>query len=269
MRPTSDTAPVPALASLALASRLNSSPRPARVVGVAANVAWCALDDEVVFLAPTVAARFPNAILASAGWDRLEPGDVVVIGSDAVIGQTIAWRVVRWWNPRVAPIAAKPNDVAAGLSLLERTLPESSLAGLEAALASCDGAAVLDGAVALLGAGRGLTPEGDDGLIGAVAAFRHMTTSLGYPAAARMIDDVANDVVSVATEATTGLSVTLLRHAFAGEMADPVAGLLRALTGRGDVGAALERCLCIGASSGRALALGVLCGARAGYEAAS
>jgi hypothetical protein len=118
----------------------------------------------------------------------------------------------------------------------------------------------------MLGNGGGLTPEGDDRLIGAFAAYRHVTASLGHPAGSEMIDGLAEEVMGIATGRTTLLSVTLLRHALAGEVADPVAEFMRAVTGRGSVSVAVERCLALGGSSGRALAHGIVCGARAGCE---
>jgi hypothetical protein len=137
---------------------------------------------------------------------------------------------------------------------------------LESALASGDGTGVLDAARGMLGAGRGLTPEGDDWVIGALGAYRHVTLSVGDPAGRRMIDDLAEEMLTMASASTTLLSRTLLRHALAGEAPDPVADLMTALTGRGSLEDGLERCLGLGDSSGQALAEGVMCGARAACE---
>ena len=84
-----------------------------------------------------------------------------------------------------------------------------------------------------------------------------------------MIEVVRGELLDVAARKTNLLSRTLLRHALAGEVPDPVGDLMRALTGWGSLSSALERCLALGGSSGRALALGVVCGARAGCEAAA
>jgi hypothetical protein len=121
----------------------------------------------------------------------------------------------------------------------------------------------------MIGAGPGLTPEGDDWLIGALGAFRHVTLSVGNPTGRRMIDDLSEELLTMASASTTLLSRTLLRHALAGEAPDPVADLMTALTGRGSVEDGLERCLGLGDSSGRALAHGVASGSRAACEAAS
>ncbi len=257
---------LPALASLGLRSRLSSESRAATVLGASTGFAWCALDDEAVLLGSPDAVRFPNAILAN-GWDSLEPGEEILIGSGSVLGPGLGWRVVRWWDPRVTPIDTTRHEVMARVSSVVRTL-ESPALGLEAALVDGDRRGVIDAAREMLGKGRGLTPEGDDRLVGVFAAYRHVTASLGRPAGTALLDDLAGALLSVASTKTTLLSVTLLRHALAGEVPDPVADLLRAVAGRGSTAAALERCFSVGDSSGRAFAHGVVCGARAGCQVA-
>jgi hypothetical protein len=224
--------------------------------------------DEVMLLSSPDGVRFPNAILAR-GWERLVPGDDVVIGSGEVLGAAIELRVVRWWDPRPTPIDAGRTDVLGRVSQMEMSVSPSPCLPLFSALASGAPGAVTDRTRAMLGAGRGLTPEGDDRLIGAFAAFRHIALSVGHPAAGGMLDEVADDILAMATRRTASLSVTLLRHSLAGEVPDPVADLLHALMGRGGLSSALDRCLVVGGSSGQALAEGVLCGARAACEVSS
>jgi hypothetical protein len=84
-----------------------------------------------------------------------------------------------------------------------------------------------------------------------------------------LTDGLADDLLAIASGRTTLLSVTLLRHALAGEVPDPVADLMRSVTGRGVVSAAVRSCLSLGGSSGRAMAHGVVSGARAGCEVAA
>lgn len=91
----------------------------------------------------------------------------------------------------------------------------------------------------LAGCGEGLTPSGDDLLLGFVAGlvlFRH---SRG----------LARHIAESAARRTTALSATLLRHAARGEVPEPVHALLE----RGDAGP-LGRW---GASSGRHLLHGL------------
>jgi hypothetical protein len=248
---------------------LNTTSRVAVVMGASTRFAWCALDDEVIMLSAQDAVRFPNAILARGGWDRLEPGEEILIGSGAVLGRSIDWHIARWWDPGVTQIDAEPTEVIARVSCVARSLPAAPQLTLEAALASGDHAAIVGAGSDMLGAGRGLTPEGDDRLAGSFVAYRHVTASLGHPELGAMIDDVGGELLDAASKKTTRLSVTLLRHALAGEVPDPVADLIRALTGWGSLPAALERCLALGGSSGRALARGIVSGARAGCEVAA
>jgi hypothetical protein len=255
----------PALASLALAPWLGGPPRPGRVLGVTTEVAWCALDDQVVLLSSPDGVRFPNAILAT-GWTQLEPDDEVVIGSDRLASGATRWQVVRWWDPRPTPIAARRTDVLARASDMEAGLPPTTCLPLGIALTSGEHAAILDQTRAMLGAGRGLTPEGDDRLIGAFAAFRHVSSSLGRADRGRRLDEMADEILGMASRMTSSLSATLLRHSLAGDVPGPVADLLRSLTGRGRPSDAMDRCLAVGGSSGRALADGVLCGTRAACE---
>jgi hypothetical protein len=103
-----------------------------------------------------------------------------------------------------------------------------------------------DTVVSLVGRGQGLTPLGDDVLCGWLAAHR----AAGVPT-----DDV-DDVVRRLLPRTTTLSAALLECALAGEVAGPVADLLRCLgTPREDAArASLEA---FGASSGLGLAHGI------------
>jgi hypothetical protein len=186
-----------------------------------------------------------------------------------VVGYIAEWRVVRWWDPRVSPTDAVRDDVMARVARVEACTSSGGVSPLRAALASVDPAAITERASEMLGGGVGLTPEGDDRLIGAMAAFRHVARSLGRPAPVAMIDQMNAELVALARSSTTRLSATLLRHALVGEVAAPVGALLRALTGRGELASALYGCLAIGSSSGRALAEGVVCGAVAACEVAA
>jgi hypothetical protein len=169
----------------------------------------------------------------------------------------------------VRPIETDIATVLRSLDTLASVAHESELRGLTAALCSGDPDRVFDSAVAMLGAGAGLTPEGDDRLVGAFAAFRHVAASLGCAERNQVLDEVAGRLDQTARLSTTRLSAALLRHALDGEVATPVARLLRAITGWGDLDAAVVDCLAIGSSSGVALVEGVLCGAGAACEAAT
>jgi hypothetical protein len=99
---------------------------------------------------------------------------------------------------------------------------------------------------ALVGYGEGLTPLGDDVLCGWLAVHR----------AARAPTPAVDDAVRRHLPRTTTLSATLLDCALAGEVADPVAGYLRAL-GTPLAPAARDELLALGHSSGLGLAHGI------------
>jgi hypothetical protein len=218
------------------------------------------------------------------GCGRVEVGDVTVT-------------VARWADPvprlrRVAPSELADRVEQLRASLHERTgPPPASLAGpaeaVAAALKRRDPAAVVGAARALVGGGPGLTPAGDDVLAGLFAAVVTLVPALpggGGPgrrprrpavgtAAARppggdgvtgltvTVEAAAEGIVARARVATTAISGELLRHALRGEVAAPAAAVLHALTGRRQLGPALDELLAVGATSGRDLALGLVTGA--------
>jgi hypothetical protein len=258
---------LPAVGSLAVAPVLTGTPRPWRVLGVTAHARWCASNDDVLLIADDRAVRLPNAVIAFGGVGKaigsVSAGEEIVVGGDVVMSGTARWRIVRWWDPQVVPIEADRADVARRIRRAARTLPTGGDGGFGAALGAGDATKVLGRASTLIGRGRGLTPEGDDVLVGAIAGFRHVATSTGDAAGATILNETRNLLLAAARSSTTLLSFALLRHAFAGEVAGPVAGLLRALTGRGELDAAVAATVAIGHSSGPALASGVVSGAAA------
>lgn len=262
----------PAVASSAMATALLGPPRRWRVLGVSTHVWWCSADDAVLVITDDRIVRLPNALIVHPGhtlpaplW---RPGDHIVVGGAAVVTRTAAWRVVRWWDAQVAPVRDDPGHVMgrarAAADLLSMLSPIDGEAPVTAALRRGDGDRVVGEAGRLIGRGVGLTPEGDDVLSGVIAGYRHIGASIGNPDVSTVLDRVGPSVLAVARTSTTLLSYSLLRHAFAGEVAGPVGHLLRALTGRGDLPAAVEATIAIGHRSGPALARGVVAGVTAG-----
>jgi hypothetical protein len=96
-----------------------------------------------------------------------------------------------------------------------------------------------------VGRGDGLTPLGDDVLCGWLAVHR----AVGVPTPE--VDEVLHDQLS----RTTTFSATLLECALAGDVADALGGLLRAL-GRPGESEARHRLGMVGHSSGAGLAHG-------------
>jgi Protein of unknown function (DUF2877) len=163
------------------------------------------------------------------------------------------------WDPVVAPVepgpalvargtailralgVARPADAGAALAETATRPPRAAVAALVEALGSGDVAARLRATLALLGRGPGLTPEGDDLLAGAAVVAAAAGDPLTLPPALRTL--------------TTPLSATLLELAAAGAGPLPVHALLD--PSRRDWRDALRELEGVGASSGRAIALGV------------
>lgn len=236
-------------------------------MGVSTHAWWCAAGDEVLVLADHRAARLPNAVVTNGrpgiGQGVTMPDGDLVTGHGAIIVGDSSWRVVRWWDPRAIPVLTDLHVVLDRVRTLARAAPAPPDKGFAMALRSSDPGAILDQASRLLGRGPGLTPEGDDVLVGAVAAFRYVSRSLSRAAALEGLDAARDQLLASARSATTRLSTVLLRHALDDEVATPVGALLRSLTGRSDLAAALVATSAIGTSSGPALVGGVVSGAAA------
>ncbi|MBX6343113.1 MAG: DUF2877 domain-containing protein, partial [Thermomicrobiaceae bacterium] len=116
----------------------------------------------------------------------------------------------------------------------------------------------------LVGLGPGLTPSGDDFLIGVCGALA-LVGALA-PSVAEDCRAAARVIAASAPGRTTLLSLTWLRQAAAGEFSAELGGLLAALVTAGDDAAlerAAERLLAIGGTSGWDMAVGVLLGGQA------
>jgi hypothetical protein len=128
-----------------------------------------------------------------------------------------------------------------------------ALAELAVVLETGDRTGAAEVARRLVGLGPGLTPSGDDVLVGIEAALH----ALARPSAG-FLTLATGDVEG----RTTALAATLLRHAGAGEFAERLHGLLAALLGSDDeaIPAAIDRAVAWGATSGTDCLLGVLVG---------
>jgi hypothetical protein len=220
----------------------------------------------------------------------LAPDQVVLLdeGSIAVpaIGFRIALDSAVSWSPRL-PAADRgagrrwchrAGDVRA-LAAIRTMASDTGSAGLGGLLAgvrsrllplhAARAAAVLDqlaaalpgddvdagGRIArrLVGLGPGLTPSGDDALIGLAAAL-HATGHRARGFLAEALDD--------APARTTAVAATLLQHAADGEFSERLQRLLAALLGDDDaaVPSAVEEAIAWGATSGTDCLVGVLFG---------
>lgn len=253
-RPTAAPARVPLLASTAVRSTLTGPRQRALLRGRTRGAIYLRCDDGVLLavLAPG-AARLPLGLFCGStdDWHRLavvaSSGPIRVGGGSVTCGVLTA-AAVRWWDPRVVigRAAAPPADLVAPGEL---GLPAAVIKALTAAVHSGDAPALHAVAQRLAGLGPGLTPAGDDVLIG----VQSVLTCFGHRLSTVLPDAVHGR--------TTDLSHALLRLAADGAYLGEVGRLLRALAGHGDVAAAGARLAAVGHTSGAALLAGVAIGA--------
>ena len=263
----------PAVASSAMATALLGPPRRWRVLGVSTHVWWCSADDAVLVITDDRIVRLPNAVIVHPGHTLPAPcGGPATTSSWAALRSSHEQQPGGWSDGgkrRSRPPEHDPGHVMGRArrrrgSVVDALADRWRGASDRRVLRRGEGDRVVGEAGRLIGRGVGLTPEGDDVLSGVVVGYRHIGASIGNPDVSTVLDRVGPSVLAVARTSTTLLSYSLLRHAFAGEVAGPVGHLLRALTGRGDLPAAVEATIAIGHRSGPALARGVVAGVTAG-----
>ena len=142
------------------------------------------------------------------------------------------------------------------VAALPEALPlASGVSALLAAAASADPSAAREAGLRLAGSGPGLTPLGDDLLVGAAVAMRLLGPAAGIPPT--IAEDWAAEIAAAAGNGrTTADSAELIALAALGYAVPPLHGILD-LSALGELRwraslSALER---IGATSGRAWAL--------------
>ena len=153
-------------------------------------------------------------------------------------------------RPLTSLVSALPRtEPSAGLS---STIGRSACARLAEGLRDRDVDAFIEGALALLGLGEGLTPAGDDCLVGALAVIHRFARSW-----LRAHPEIETVVAAASSTATTAIAREFVTHALAGQFAESLIDLMTApsaeVTGR-----AAADLLQTGATSGA----DTLCGIR-------
>ena len=261
------------------------------------QAAYLSVGDDLVALVTSDGIRHPNAVvlgLASTGrpLDRLAIAPVGRIGRHGLSIGGLELHIVRWWDPRPRLRGSTPAALRAASELTRQRLaavvgplPVPSDTALAAALASSlgtvvaalrvgDDVAAFVAAQRIIGLGPGLTPSGDDRLAGLIAGTLVLAPSVASAASVASAPSVASAagadpvgaterlghaVAAAAVGRTTSVSAALLRHAAAGQMAEPATALVRAwVAADRDIVRATDRLLAVGSSSGRDLTLGLL-----------
>jgi len=153
--------------------------------------------------------------------------------------------------------AADALPEQAGAQALRSPAGERTRQALARGIAAGDARAFADAACALIGFGEGLTPAGDDCVLGALAAIHRLAPGwLAAHAAQR------DRLAETARTRTTDLARDFLLEALDARFAEPVLALLTALSDE-SAGDAARRLLAMGATSGA----DTLCGIRLGCRA--
>jgi hypothetical protein len=261
--------PFPVAASSAVELALVGPHRPAEVIAATPHALYLQLTDvdtTVICLASAEAVRVPCAVVleSKALPPAVAPGTIASVGGATIQIGSAAFRVGRWWRPpRPRGLGAVPPARLAGaVRWLTGRVADPLDAPGRAAVADLvrtvgEGGRPDSAVASLLGRGPGLTPTGDDVLAGAMVTL----AALGAPAGATL----STAVLRSAPDATTTVSLALLRHAARGECIPQLGDLVEALaTGGSDTGGALPRAagalLAVGHCSGAGLLHGVMVG---------
>ena len=266
MSPATDSIqPIAAVAAAPLADLLLGSRRSGSILGASSVATWLEVGDRVVVLTGWGGARLPNSVMAATRFppevSTVIPAPAgVIIGDGGIEHAGRHLRVSRWWHPCPELPPTQPSQIRALAQTCAELVPALDDAGIGEALARRSLNEVLRAGEALLGKGPGLTPEGDDIIVGALASYRLLGRAAGL-AANGFLASVERSLVPTACRRTTRLSTSLIGHAVHGEVADALGRLLRAFTGRAELIPAVRALSALGHSSGPAMSFGAVRGA--------
>lgn len=259
-----------------MAGRIGQGPHTSgRVHSIFRNAVNIATDAGLLTIAADDAGGLPNGILVREAVDYrtqgLRPEMVAMIDAEAVrvpgsglvirISGARSWSARlpasdgRRWTSRSAAAHAQLNAAVRGApgGLREIPVARERLADVGRAIARADDEGAARAARSLVGLGPGLTPSGDDALVGFEAALH----ALGHRSAG-FLGAVLADV----DERTTAVSAVLLSHAARGEFTERTHRLIDALlVGHARaIPAAIRNAVAWGATSGADGVIGVLTG---------
>jgi hypothetical protein len=199
-------------------------------------------------LAPFAAAltRLPRSPAMRRGQQVWRRGDMF-----ALDGVFIELRGAATVDTVMPEAGTSPHPALSALSLpssaasaLSSTIGRRGRSRLADGVRDHDPAAFIEGALGLIGLGEGLTPAGDDCLVGALAVLHRFAPSWlsAHP-------EISATVGRAAAVATTTIAHEFVAHALAGRFADSLIGLLTAKSSD-EVSRAATQLLRSGATSG-------------------
>lgn len=202
----------------------------------------------------------------AASVDHVEPlrwlriGTPVTIGARRLVAEGLS---IPWPRAEVVDCSVDPAGGRGGRSprhlrhwrgrhsaSLDSAPGVAGRARLAAAIRERDAARLIAGAGTLLGLGDGLTPSGDDCLVGALAVLHYVDREWLPPSA-------VGAIAGSARERTTTIGREFVLHALAGRFSEPVLAVLHAIS-PDEQRRAVARLARLGATSGA----DTLCGMR-------
>lgn len=197
----------------------------------------------------------PPAGTLAAGMAVMRDGTRLLVG-----GVSIDWRGADVAATAIAPAARLPRALAAlfdhgeaphGAPRLESERGGRGRERLADGIGRADSDAFLDGVRALIGLGEGLTPAGDDCVVGALAMLRRLR-----PEFLARRPALRQQLATAARGATTDVGREFLLHALDGAFSEPMIALLMAASeAKAREGA--RRLLSVGRTSGADALLGM------------
>lgn len=193
----------------------------------------------------------------------LVPGDGATLGDGRIRFEKMRVEVPgrTRWQPPAPPAAVLPGLAArharlmAAMEAAKGVFAPPSLGALRAGLALRDVAATLDALGALLGAGEGLTPLGDDVVLGLLLALNRDPAP---PWPTRNLAALNEGATRLARQRTTALSASLIECAAHGEADERLlAAADHLLAGTPSFDDALQGLIGWGASSGAGVLAGL------------
>jgi hypothetical protein len=256
------TATRSAVASTALAKVLGAPEREARVLGASSVALYLHFDaaagePSVIAVLASGAVRLPLALVVAGPLPGVHSLGGARVGDGGVTVGSLRVRATRWFDPRPRLDANYESSRIDDAERLLANLP-SDASGVAGFPVNDIAAGLIRGdaqpALLVIGRGPGLTPAGDDVVAGTLAAIALR---------GQLHREATEAILAHAASATTSLSSSLLRCAAAGQVVPQAARMLSALCGAAPLAPALDDLLAVGGTSGTALAIGLVAGARA------
>ena len=239
--------------------------KPAKVLGIFEKAVNIWTEDGILTIAPKETGRSSSCLTVN---HINIPGLSINVNCDCRPGQislhtkTIDFSAAPVWHGRIDR-AYKQKPAYEGIRILKAALDRSAAKNSAkpnpgAALQLLNGIKNLPGdpegsVPGLIGLGPGLTPSGDDMILGFLAAINHFTDDEAYL-------NRLHNVVAAALGATTELSAQILKNALEYEYHEYIEDMLIALAEPATAHSAAARLLSMGSTSGTDIGTGMIKG---------